>query len=202
MISDNGNTAAALADVRQAVAHAAAPAAGVGRAAGGLGVRAAVGPVAAASAAALGLCGAVAASTAAARIQGAGGFAELPRGRSLPFAGGTPMVNADVGGVLRVAVATVRAAVVHLIIAISAAAAAAAQLRAAVRRHAKGAGASAGRKGALSARADHDAVGRVHSRLNALLGLGVAAAARLAVAVVPVPVAAAACAAPTHAEYI
>ena len=112
------------------------------------------------------------------------------------------MVNADVGGVLRFAIAAVRAAVIDLPVAVGPAAAAAAQLRAAARRHAQCAGASARRKGALSARADHDAVSGIRCHLNTFLGLGVAAAARLAVAVVPVPVAAAACAASAHAEHV
>ena len=112
------------------------------------------------------------------------------------------MVNADVGGVLRVAISTVGAAVVHLSIAVGAAAAAAAQLRTAVRRHAQCAGASARRKGALSASADHDAVSGIRCHLNTFLGCGVAAAARLAVAVVRVPVAAATRAAAAHAEHV
>ena len=112
------------------------------------------------------------------------------------------MVNADVGGVLRVAISTVGAAVIDLPVAISPAAAAAAQLRTAVRRHAQCAGASARRKGALSASADHDAVSGIRGHLNTLLCLGVSAAARLAVAVVRVPAAAAARAAPAHAEHV
>lgn len=200
MITYDDYTATTLTHYSQAVVHATTAASGVFLAAC---LRVSIPrAISATASAAMGLCGAVSTSSTAARVECAGGFAELPRGRPLPLAGGTPMVNADIRGVLRIAISTVRATVINFSVAVGRAAAAAAQLRATACSHAKGAGASAGCKSALPARADHNAVSGIRCRINTFLGFGITAAARLAIAVVRIPVAAAARAAAAHAEHI
>ena len=156
MITYDNYAAAALADVRQAVVHATTTAAGVGRAAGGL--VSVPRAVSATASAAMGLCGTVAASSAAARVQRAGGFTKLPRGSSLSSAGGTPVVNTNISCILRVAIATVRAAVINVSVTLSSAATAAVQFRTATSRHTKSSSVSARCEGTLSTRTDNNVI--------------------------------------------
>ena len=192
MIPNNGNSASALADVRQAVVHAAATAAGVGLAAGGL--VSIPRPIAATASCRHGpvrnRCRQLRRRPrTACRWVSPNSRVVVP----CPLPGepqwSIPMLAASCGSPLPPSEPPLLDLLrchkprPHY------------RRSASYRRPAatpKAAGASARRKGALSASADHDAVSGIRGHLNALLGLGVSAAARLAVAVVRVPVAAAA----------